>query len=66
MLFIAGALAVMLGAGLSGICLGLSDNNFLSAAKLLVISHVPLALIEGIVTAFMIMWLKKAAPEFLS
>lgn len=66
MLFIAGALAVMIGAGLSGICLGLSDNNFLSAAKLLVIAHIPLALIEGIVTAFMIMWLKKAAPEFLS
>ena len=66
MSFIAGALAVMIGAGLTGICLGLTDNNFLNAAKILVLAHIPLAVIEGTVTAFMIMWLKRAAPEFLS
>ncbi len=63
--FFAGSIAVILGAFLVGVCLGLTDRNFLNAAKLLVIAHVPLAVIEGVVTAFMIMWLKKAAPEFL-
>ena len=64
--FIAGALAVLLGAVLAGVCLGLTDNNFLNAAKVIVIAHLPLALIEGAVTAFMVMWLKKSAPEFLA
>ena len=63
--FLAGAFAVMTGAGLSGLCLGLSDKNFINAAKLLITAHVPVAVIEGIVTAFMILWLKRAAPEFL-
>ena len=64
--FIAGALAVIMGASIVGIFLGLTDKNFLTAIKLLLIAHVPLALIEGLATAFLITWLKKAAPEFLS
>ena len=64
--FFAGGVAVILGAGLAGLCLGLTDSNFLNAAKLLVIAHVPLAVIEGAVTSFMVMWLKRSAPEFLS
>lgn len=64
--FIAGALSVILAAFLVGAFLTLSDSNFLTASKLLVIAHLPLALFEGLVTAFMIAWLKKSAPEFLS
>ena len=64
--FIAGFMAVILGAVLVGVCLGLTDNNFLNAAKVLVTAHVPVAVIEGVVTAFMVMWLKKSAPEFLA
>ena len=64
--FIAGTLGVVLGAILAGGCLGLTDNNFLNAAKVLVTAHVPVAVIEGVVTAFMVMWLKKSAPEFLA
>ena len=63
--FIAGALAVIMGASIAGAFLGLTDKNFLTAIKLLLIAHVPLALIEGLATAFLISWLKKAAPEFL-
>ena len=66
MSFLAGTLAVMIGAGLAGMCLGLTDNNFINAAKLLVTAHIPLAVIEGAVTSFMVLWLKKAAPEFLA
>lgn len=64
--FISGALAVITAAFLVGAFLTLSDSNFMNAAKLIVVAHVPLALIEGLVTGFMIMWLKKSAPEFLS
>ena len=63
--FVAGALAVMMGAVLVGVFLGVSDMNFLEAAKLLFYAHIPLALIEGAVTSFMIMFLKKTSPEFL-
>ena len=66
MSFIAGTLAVILGAVLVGVCLGLTDSNFLNAAKVIVIAHLPLALIEGAATAFMVMWLKKSALEFLA
>lgn len=64
--FVSGALAVIIAAFLAGAFLTLSDSNFLTAAKLIVIAHLPLALIEGLVTSFMIAWLKKSAPEFLS
>ena len=64
--FLSGALAVLLAACMAGAFLFMSDANFLTAAKVLVIAHMPLALIEGLVTCFMIAWLKKSAPEFLS
>ena len=66
MSFMAGALAVMMGAGLSGVFLWLTDEDFSGAVKLLMAAHIPLALIEGAVTSFLVMWLKKSAPEFLS
>lgn len=66
MAFIAGAAAVLMGACLVGVFLGVSDKNFLEASKLLFYAHIPLALIEGAVTSFMIMFLRKTSPEFLS
>lgn len=66
MAFIAGFLAVIMGAFLAGVFLGISDRNFLEAAKLLFYAHIPLALIEGAVTAFMIIFLRRTSPEFLS
>ena len=64
--FIAGALAVIMGASIAGAFLGLTDRNFLTAVKILLIAHVPLALVEGLATVFLISWLKKAAPEFIN
>lgn len=66
MAFIAGSVAVITGASLAGVFLGISDRNFLEAAKLLFYAHIPLALIEGAVTAFMIIFLRRTSPEFLS
>ena len=64
--FTAGAFSVIMGACMAGVMLWLSDSNFAGAVKLLIAAHVPLALIEGAVTSFLVMWLKKSAPEFLS
>ena len=64
--FMAGTLAVMTGAGIAGLMLWMTDADFAGAVKLLLAANVPVAVLEGVVTAFLVMWLKKSAPEFLS
>ena len=64
--FMAGAFAVMTAACLAGIFLMMTDSNFSGAVKVLLIAHIPVAVVVGIVTVFLVMWLKKSAPEFLS
>ena len=66
MAFLAGMSGVLLAAVFAGTCLALSGEGFMNAAKILVAAHIPVALIEGAFTAFLVSWLKKAAPEFLS
>jgi cobalt/nickel transport system permease protein len=55
---------------LSGIFVGfslyLTGEAFLPAAKLLVTGHIPVMLIEGIITAACLTFLKKVKPELLS
>lgn len=64
--FIAGVIAVMLGALFAGIFLGITDKNFIDAAKILLYAHIPLALVEGAVTVFIVLFFRKVSPEFLS
>lgn len=64
--FAAGTLAVLLCALLVGVFLGLTDMNFMGAAKAVLLAHIPVALLEGAITAFMVGWMKKVSPEFLS
>lgn len=64
--FAAGFCGVMIGAVLTAACLALTDHNFLTAVKVLVAAHLPLANIEGAVTIFLITLLKHFAPEFLA
>ncbi|MGI6075787.1 MAG: cobalt transporter CbiM [Pyramidobacter sp.] len=64
--FVAGTLAVLLGAVGVGTFLGLTDMNFMSAAEVVLLAHIPVAFIEGAITAFMVSWMKKVSPEFLS
>jgi len=66
MSFMAGAFAVMIAAVIAGMLLMMTDSNFAGAVKLLLIAHAPVAVAEGCVTSFLVMWLKRAAPEFLS
>ncbi|MDR2779563.1 MAG: cobalt transporter CbiM [Synergistaceae bacterium] len=63
--FAAGAFGVMMGVGMTGLWLVLSDRSLFPAAWLLVASHLPLAVIEGIFTAFLVIFLKRTFPDVL-
>ncbi len=63
--FIAGAGAVF-GAGLLvALSLYLSNKGFISAAKMVLIAHIPIMLIEGIITAIAVSFIKKTKPELI-
>lgn len=63
---VAGACGVLVGAMGVAAFLWISDRGFLEAAKILLVAHVPVAIVEAIVTASLIVWLRRAAPELLS
>ncbi len=63
--FLAGALAVFGGASLVGLSLILSGESFRSAAVLTVSAHVPVMIVDGIITAFAVLFMKKVKPEIL-
>ncbi len=63
--FLCGASAVFLGAILVALALVSTGEEFLSAAKLIVLAHLPVMAIEGMVTAICIRFLKKVKPEIL-
>ena len=63
--FLAGALAVLLCATFVGCFLMLTDTGMIGSAKAVFIAHLPLAAIEGIITAFFTAFLKRSAPDLL-
>ncbi len=64
--FLCGALSVFLGGILVGLALAFTEENFLKAAYLVVMAHIPVMIIEGVITAFCVVFLKKVQPEMLS
>jgi cobalt/nickel transport system permease protein len=63
--FICGFLAVLMSALLLAATLVFTGESFGAIAKLVVLAHAPVMVIEGIVTAFCIGFLKKVRPEML-
>lgn len=63
---LAGALGVALTALLVAMALGLSGREFLPAARLVVISHIPVMVIEAAFSAAVTALLLKVRPEFLA
>ncbi len=63
--FLTGLTGVGLGAVLLAGALYLSGQEFLNTARLALLSHMPVALIEGIITTVVVSFLKKARPEVL-
>ncbi len=63
--FSAGLLSILFSALLTSLALGLSDMGFLATAKLLVIAHLPVMVIEGFITMFVVSFITKVQPEIL-
>ena len=63
--FSAGVLGVGGGALLTAVSLVSTGEQCLTVAKLLFLAHIPIMVIEGIITAFCILFLKKVKPEIL-
>jgi cobalt/nickel transport system permease protein len=63
--FACGFLAVFMSALLVGFSLYFSEKNFLEVAALVATAHLPVMLIEGIITVFCISFIKKVSPEML-
>ncbi len=63
--FFCGALGVAGAAILTALSLSFTDEGFLTAAKILLLAHVPVALVEGLVTASAVSFLAQVRPEML-
>ena len=63
--FLCGALSVFLGGILVALALTFTEENFLKASYLVVMAHIPVMVVEGIITAFCVAFLKKVQPEML-
>jgi len=63
--FACGFTSVALGATLVALFLVSTENAFMAPAKLILFAHLPVMVIEGIITAFCIAFLKKVKPELL-
>ena len=63
--FAAGCFAVLFAGILVGFSLYLNGEAFLPAARLLVAAHLPVMLIEGILTATCALFLRKVRPDIL-
>ena len=63
--FSCGALAVLLTAVCVAVSLTATGEAFVSAAKLVILAHLPVAAIEGLVTVMCVEFLRNVRPEIL-
>lgn len=64
--FLAGFVSILLSAILMAAALYLSDHGFLKIAGITLVSHLPVMLIEGLITMFVVHFLARVQPEILS
>ena len=58
-------MAILLAGLLTGLSLYLSGESFLGVAEAIVLAHLPVMVIEGVVTVICFQFLKKVKPEVL-
>ncbi|RLB29105.1 MAG: cobalt transporter CbiM [Deltaproteobacteria bacterium] len=63
--FACGFLAVFLSAILVALSLVWAEGSFTEAAELIVVAHLPVMIIEGLITLFCVAFLKRVKPELL-
>jgi len=64
--FVCGFLAVLLSGTMVAAALVFTGEPFMQVAKLVLIAHPPVMILEGVLTAFCIGFLRKVRPEILS
>ncbi len=63
--FLAGATGVLLGGMIVALFLISTGEQFTAAARLFVVAHFPVMVIEGILTAFIVIFIRRIKPEVL-
>ena len=63
--FAAGFLAVLLTGVSAGLALVFTEENFLEVSALIIGAHIPVMIIEGIITAVCVGFLKRVKPDML-
>ncbi len=63
--FMCGLLSVLLSGLIVGLALIFTEENFLEVSGLIIAAHIPVMIIEGIVTAACVTFLRKVRPEML-
>lgn len=63
--FLGGALSLLVAAVFISIALIETEKSFVAVAGTLLVMHIPIALTEGIITGFVVLYLKKVKPEVL-
>jgi len=61
-----GCVSVFLGAVLVGLALFFTEKDFLKVSGVIAFAHLPVMIIEGIITVFCVAFLKKVDPDMLS
>ena len=62
---LSGAVAVFLGVVILALLLVTTGSEFIVVAKLAAVAHMPVMVIEGLIAAFVVTFLKKVKPEML-
>jgi len=63
--FACGFLSVLLSALVLGLALVFTEENFFEVSAIVIVAHIPVMIIEGIVTALCVAFLKKVQPTML-
>jgi len=63
--FLVGCLSIVLSGLLVGLFLIFTEESFLEVAFMVVLAHIPIMIIEGLITAFCVGFLKKVQPDLL-
>jgi cobalt/nickel transport system permease protein len=63
--FLCGFFSVLMGSLLVALALASTGESFMPAAKVIVLAHLPVMVIEGFITAVCVKFLKRVKPEIL-
>jgi len=63
--FMGGSVAILLSGGLMALVLVLAGSEFITTAKVIVAAHIPVALVEGVITVLVVEFFVKVKPELV-